>query len=132
MQRQVQELSGDLLTREQVISALKTADEPAARYHFFTISTHDGKRVGCAQLSCQHNGGDWEHSCHLLPEFWGRGYGTQVLRQLALIAAGLGAKRLLGNVLARNDSSRRMLEKAGFVFEGALPGGRLLYVINMV
>jgi RimJ/RimL family protein N-acetyltransferase len=55
------------------------------------------------------------------PRHWGHGYGTEVAR--ALVALGfetLGLQRLSAVVAVENDRSRRVLERAGLVWEGLL------------
>jgi RimJ/RimL family protein N-acetyltransferase len=57
----------------------------------------------------------------LAPRHWGHGYGTEVAR--ALVAFGFGAlalERLCAVVAIENDRSRRVLENAGFVWEGLM------------
>ena len=53
------------------------------------------------------------------PDYWGRGFTTEALR--AVVAYGhrfLGLNRIEAWTLPGNDASDRVLEKAGFQFEG--------------
>ena len=57
----------------------------------------------------------------LAPSHWGFGYGTEIAR--ALVAFGferLALERLSAVVAIENDRSRRVLEKAGLVWEGLM------------
>jgi 8-oxo-dGTP diphosphatase len=52
-------------------------------------------------------------------EYWGRGYGSAAARQAARIAlTELGFAEVVAHALEDNVASRRVLEKAGFVFQG--------------
>ncbi|WP_092499919.1 GNAT family N-acetyltransferase [Faunimonas pinastri] len=58
-------------------------------------------------------------SYHLDPSAWGRGYASELIREVALVGfEDLDADRLIGLVRAANPASRRVLEKAGFRTEG--------------
>ena len=53
--------------------------------------------------------------------YWGRGYATQALKQLADIALNdLKFIRIYAEVFGFNDASKRVLEKAGFTLEAVL------------
>ena len=57
----------------------------------------------------------------LLPRHWGHGYATEIAR--ALIDAAfreLQVDRVSATIATENERSRRVLEKAGFVWEGML------------
>ena len=48
--------------------------------------------------------------------YWGRGYASRAVREVATFAfEDLGLRRLYAHVLAQNPASGRVLEKAGFV-----------------
>ena len=52
-------------------------------------------------------------------EYWGRGYGSAAAREAARIAlTELGFAEVVAHALEDNVASRRVLEKAGFVFQG--------------
>jgi RimJ/RimL family protein N-acetyltransferase len=54
--------------------------------------------------------------------FWGRGYATEAARHVTAFAfETLGLARLHAHALARNPSSGRVLEKAGFRFLDEVP-----------
>ena len=60
-------------------------------------------------------------SYHLLPDSWGRGYASEFLNAALAMAFGpLAASRVIGLVRPANPASRRVLEKAGFAFEGVV------------
>jgi len=90
-----------------------------------------GEAVGCVGMSDieVHKGeiGYW-----LAEEFWGQGITTQALRLATRYGFNeLGLRRLFANVFTFNKASKRVLEKAGYMYEGCLrkneiKDGRLL------
>ncbi|RAZ68350.1 GNAT family N-acetyltransferase [Planococcus maitriensis] len=72
---------------------------------------------GLVSLSKAHRSG--EIGYFIDPGEWGQGYATEACRKVIDIAfAEHGLNRLFGRCLVRNPASRRVLEKAGMVFEG--------------
>ncbi len=64
-------------------------------------------------------GNIWEETGICIgPDFWGRGYGWQILRALLAHAKELGAKVLVYSSWAENLASRALAAKAGFVQYG--------------
>ena len=54
----------------------------------------------------------------LMPEYWGRGLATELARESVRVAfAVLGRPDLVSFTLPTNRASRRVMEKAGFVYE---------------
>ncbi len=55
----------------------------------------------------------------ILPQFWGKGYATQAVHQLiSLIFSKTNMERLEAVCSIHNPASKRVLEKAGFIYEG--------------
>lgn len=74
----------------------------------------DGKFMGTVSLDLDHDGEALEISYQFLPEFWGRGYGTEAVREVIRHAfRNLGQERLLAETQAANTASRRLLERLG-------------------
>jgi RimJ/RimL family protein N-acetyltransferase len=82
----------------------------------------DGERVGIAGLHEKHRAwGVTELGYFFDPAAWGNGYATDAARQLARYAFDeLRYAKVVAPVLATNEASRRVLEKAGFEREGVL------------
>jgi ribosomal-protein-alanine N-acetyltransferase len=82
----------------------------------------DGDPVGTVGLmAVSTQPGTAEIGYFLSPDAWGNGYATDAVRTLA--AYGFRERRLhrvYAKVLAGNDGSQRVLEKAGFEREGTL------------
>jgi RimJ/RimL family protein N-acetyltransferase len=57
----------------------------------------------------------------LRPQYWGRGYATELAEQLTAIALGLDPAAVIATVLEHHFASRRILEKVGFVSQGINP-----------
>lgn len=75
---------------------------------------NDGEFIGTISLDPHHDGEALEISYQLLPEFWGRGYGTETVREVIRHAfRNLGQERLLAETQAANTASRRLLERLG-------------------
>ena len=53
------------------------------------------------------------------PDFWGRGYGSQLLRALIDLAREQGAERFIYSAWEENTASRGLAEKFGFIQYGA-------------
>ncbi|MGD9649917.1 MAG: GNAT family N-acetyltransferase [Dongiaceae bacterium] len=54
----------------------------------------------------------------IIPEYWGQGYASEALQRITQYAFEIAKmKKLEGSALADNLPSRRVLEKAGFVFK---------------
>lgn len=73
----------------------------------------------------------WDLGYALAPDWQGQGHGSSLVALLVEIAFGeRGAERVAADVFVGNHASRRVLEKAGFLFEGtarsaiAKPDGR--------
>ncbi|MFB6222349.1 MAG: GNAT family N-acetyltransferase [Haloarcula sp.] len=82
----------------------------------------DGDRVGTVGLiSVATQPGNAEIGYFLSPDTWGNGYATDAVR--TLVDYGMQERRLhrvYAKVLAGNEGSQRVLEKAGFEQEGVL------------
>ncbi|MCI8933697.1 MAG: GNAT family N-acetyltransferase [Clostridiaceae bacterium] len=75
--------------------------------------------AGILRLSHAHN--RCRIGCNLLPEYWNRGYGTEIFRLLLRLAFPvLQLERAEAAALADNIGACRALEKAGFQREGLL------------
>ncbi|KAE9403818.1 acyl-CoA N-acyltransferase [Gymnopus androsaceus JB14] len=88
---------------------------------FVIIETKDSHEfVGTTQLfDLQQKNRDVMLGLGIVPEFWGRGYGTEVVRFIVDYAfEQLGLHRVTLNVFRNNPAAIRVYQKAGFVQEG--------------
>ncbi|KZE37211.1 hypothetical protein AV656_11570 [Bhargavaea cecembensis] len=74
----------------------------------------DGAFLGTISLDIHHDGEALEISYQLMPEYWGRGFGTETAKEVILHAfRDLRQERLLAETQAANTASRRLLERIG-------------------
>ena len=102
---------------KQFITAMQTSNE-----HIFAI-TVDGEFAGCITAMPGNNihKRTAEVGYYIAPEYWGNGLCTQAVKMLSeYVFANTDIVRLYAEPFARNKASCRVLEKAGFVFEGTL------------
>lgn len=78
---------------------------------------YDGdSRVGLAKL-VKYNAHDHELGYAFLPQFWGLGLGTEVVRAFVEYSKSLGIPHLTAVVDPRNNASSHLLKKFGFILE---------------
>lgn len=136
-----------LRAHPRVAHALGAAPASASATHFGRHADHweqhgygwwavrdpaSGAFLGCGGLEvAQEHAKGIEVAFGFLPEYWGRGYASELVR--VAVAQGfvrVGADHFVSFVLAANDRSRHVMEKAGFAREGeVMRAGRphLLY-----
>ncbi len=102
------ELENDLILSYRWIILDKRSNEPLGEISFHRIQPEQGiGRVGYS----------------ILPVHWNKGVGTRALRQLIdMIFTLTGMERLEAVCSVCNPASRRVLEKAGFKYEGIKRG----------
>ena len=101
----------------EFISYAQSSDE-----YIFAV-TVEGKFVGCISAAPQKNIHKFtaEIGYYIAPQFWGNGLATQAVKLLTeYIFGNTEIMRLYAEPFARNKASCRVLEKAGFTFEGTL------------
>lgn len=63
----------------------------------------------------------------LLPEFWGKGYATELVRGgIHYFFANTGYTEIFAVIESENQASRRVLEKSGFAYHDQYPEGALM------
>jgi ribosomal-protein-alanine N-acetyltransferase len=62
------------------------------------------------------DGPEVEVNYALRPEFWGRGFATEVAAKLVEVAAGIGLRPVIAFTWTENAASERVMQKAGFRF----------------
>lgn len=109
-----------------------TADEEAARermvrtirwqaaHDAWTIREKEGGRaIGFTGVAMEDAETAEEQGVCLAPEYWRRGFGSEVLRALMDYAKkALGAKRFVCRARVDNTASRSLIDKEGFRFIG--------------
>lgn len=98
--------------RERMRRTVAFQSERETAYTVFLKETREA--IGFAGIA-RLEGDVWEETGICIgPDFWGRGYGTQILRCLLDLAGELGAKKFIYSAWEENAASRAMAEKAGF------------------
>ncbi|MER5303570.1 GNAT family N-acetyltransferase [Streptomyces lasiicapitis] len=76
---------------------------------------HEGRYIGHAEAKKTGNVDGHELITALAPEYWGKGFGTEIVRALVRHAGdNLGLKEVYGMVGAENAASLAMAERLGF------------------
>ena len=77
--------------------------------------------IGIVSLGKHHNNIDIEVSYQLLPEWWGKGYGTEAVQAVVTHALTvLGLPRVIAETQIANIASCRLLERMGMRLEGTV------------
>ncbi|MCI8511235.1 MAG: GNAT family N-acetyltransferase [Lachnospiraceae bacterium] len=82
----------------------------------FEVTT--GKFIGCCGLR-PYKEKEYEIGVHMLPEFWGQGYAFEAAAAIIQYAfSELNAQKLFAGHNPNNISSRKLLNKLGFIYIG--------------
>jgi ribosomal-protein-alanine N-acetyltransferase len=87
-------------------------------FGFWIFEDESGAIVGHGGLFMAPEApGEVEVGYIVRPQFWGRGYATEMVRAaLAVAARDLRLERLVANTMPENAASQRVLQKCGFAF----------------
>lgn len=113
-------ITGVKLNPEQAIERFQVAldtNEGQEDMGFLAVAEKEsGSFIGLGKIVPFENG-ITEIGYALLPEFWGKGYASEITRLLIEYARKLGnVDELIGLVNPQNEGSIRVLTKHGFVF----------------
>ncbi len=109
--------------REQIMQSLEGHIEHWDTYNFGYYAFEDRETesfIGRGGLKrCVIDGkNEVEVAYALLPEYWGKGLATEIVKKLVDIGFyKLNLRSIVGLTLFDNEASKRVLEKNGFVFE---------------
>lgn len=74
--------------------------------------------IGLVSLDLHHDGKSTEISYQLMPEWWGKGYGTEIAERVIKYGfEELGLTRIVAETQTANKSSCRLLEGVGMKFQ---------------
>lgn len=108
-------------------------DEAASEYNrgvSVTLGARlDGKFIGEATLHAFDLAGGCEIAFRLLPEYWGRGLGTELLLSSTELARGMGLCRVYARVMTENSRSDALLSRYMELTESA--DGYKKYVMEL-
>jgi RimJ/RimL family protein N-acetyltransferase len=109
-------------TRAYVADAATAYDEKSQSLFYRSALRSDGHIVGMAHISIRNR--EWrcaEIGYTVHPEYWHRGYGTQIaVLAIEFAFTDLGMHRVEATCDPRNIWSTRILEKVGMTHEGTL------------
>lgn len=81
------------------------------------IEKNSGQLIGAAGYNIKDSVGEIELICHLSKKSWGKGYGTEVIRDCIEVAKqNRAVKTLYASADPKNINSTKILEKVGFQF----------------
>ena len=110
-------------TEKDAVEYITTMREANENDIFAFAIVYDGKAVGSIGAFRKDNihNKTAELGYYLAENYWGQGIMTQAVKQLcAYVFASSDIIRIYAEPFARNIGSCRVLEKAGFTFEGVL------------
>jgi len=120
----------ELETREFIRSSIEHWERHGYGFWVFRDRT-DGRFIGRAGLlQVEIDGSDEiEIAYAVMPEFWRRGFATEMARAILDIAARLSIHDIVAFTLPTNSGSRGVMEKAGFRYERDITWANLPHVL---
>ncbi|MBU0661138.1 GNAT family N-acetyltransferase [Patescibacteria group bacterium] len=116
----VREYLGGTLTKDEFDQKFKdflSAELPEC--YWVVRETGSDKLIGLISISKYHDKEKFEISYELHPDFWGKGYGTEIVQKAVSYALDeLKLKELYAETQKKNLKSMKLLEKIGFKFMG--------------
>jgi RimJ/RimL family protein N-acetyltransferase len=98
----------------------KEGEDSQSRYTWRIILSHTGEFIGLAGMTLSNDKFRLgEIYFKLLPAFWGKGFGTEVAKELIVTGFNeFGLHKVEAGVATDNERSIRVLEKTGMTREG--------------
>ena len=111
-------ITGMSLSRSEALTKFEKIlkiNEESSQFGYYTIRTKpDGHFIGLAKLVSTKED-EAEAGYMLLPEYWGKGFGTLISQSLIRHSEGIESlKNLIAIIDPENQASKRILEKGGF------------------
>lgn len=102
-----------------VFNKLLKINKQHEKFGYFKIFERDrNKLIGLAGIIIKENSTEADVEYLLFPEYWGKGYGTEVLEELLSISReDKNIKKIIGITDPNNIASRKILLKQGFISE---------------
>lgn len=91
---------------------IEGSNDPRSPTLLVTLPDEGGRIVGGCGINARD--GRAEVGYWIEPGFWGRGFASEALAGMLLLARVIGHKRLIGRHAVDNPASGRVLRKAGF------------------
>ncbi|MEK4237508.1 GNAT family N-acetyltransferase [Paenibacillus sp. FSL H7-0714] len=105
----------EILLRNKFNDVLKNSTDA---YYWVIRSINDNQFIGLVTLTKYHDGLNIEVSYQFLPEWWGSGLATEVIKTIIEYSFNeLGLSRLVAETQTANIASCRLLERVGMKLE---------------
>lgn len=103
----------------EFVGAVQVSMARGEEFVYAVIAEGEGFVGTCGLHDIDRSTGSIELGYWIGREYWGRGYASAAVREAIRIAlTELGFTEVVAHALEDNLASRRVLEKAGFVFQG--------------
>lgn len=104
---------------EMLFNNLLEVNKKDEEFGFFKVfNKHNNNLMGLAGLVISEDYKEAEVEYLLYPDYWGKGYGTEVLEELLyIVKKDKNIKKIIGITDPNNISSRKILLKRGFYSE---------------
>ena len=104
--------------RKTVLAGTKHQEEFGTQL-WAVVEKNSGKLIGCCGFIVFEDGPAYELVCHLARPYWRMGYATELAEAvLGYAFEKLRIPRLVATLPGDNLASRKILEKAGFEYQG--------------
>jgi [ribosomal protein S5]-alanine N-acetyltransferase len=112
---EVRKFLGGIRQEDSIITVLDEMLNASDNSFYWVVrEKHTNDFIGLVSLDPHHDGADLEISYQLLPNWWGAGYATEVVKEIISFAVNeLNLQKVVAETQTANQSSCRLLEKLG-------------------
>ena len=90
-------------------------------YYWMIREIEKKQFVGLVSLDLHHDGKSIELSYQLMPKWWGKGYGTEIIKEVINYGfEDIGLAKILAETQTANKASHRLLERDDMKFQGTV------------
>jgi [ribosomal protein S5]-alanine N-acetyltransferase len=116
---EVRKFLGGIRQEDSIITVLEEMLNASDNSFYWVVrEKHTNDFIGLVSLDPHHDGADLEISYQLLPNWWGAGYATEVVKEIISFAVNeLNLQKVVAETQTANQSSCRLLEKLGMEIE---------------
>ncbi len=113
----LQYATGDVKTISECNEELKELilkyENPKNDFWIYTVEQKSDKAfIGTVALV--KDNGDDEIGYRFIQEYWGKGFATEICKELIVYCKSIGMKKIVGNVVDENIASTKVLERFNF------------------
>ncbi|MBM7837054.1 ribosomal-protein-alanine N-acetyltransferase [Alkalihalobacillus xiaoxiensis] len=120
--QEVREFLGGIRNDDSIEASVVGMLHPKADCYYWVVrEKQTDSFIGLVSLDPHHEGVELELSYQFLPEWWGKGYAKEVLREIIAYAlTDLHVAKVIAETQTANKSSCKLLEKLGMKEERTL------------